>query len=95
MTVQEIMERVGMKETTLAIALIKDAMHLIQSQYDNDVASWKTTINKATSSVNNKYPFPANLIRLKSVSVLDTNDDKYKRIRRIVHEPTVTEDTDP
>jgi len=95
MTVQEIMERAGLRETTLAIALIKDAIHLIQSQYDSDIASWKTNINKATSTVDNKYPFPANLIKLKSVSVLDTNDDKYKRIRRIAHAPIVTEDTAP
>ena len=25
----------------------------------------------------------------------DTNDDKYKRIKRIIHDPVVTEDTDP
>ena len=31
MTVQEIMERTAIKETTLAIAWIKDAFHLIQS----------------------------------------------------------------
>ena len=31
MTVLEIMERADMKETTIAIAYIKDAIHLIQS----------------------------------------------------------------
>jgi VanZ family protein len=95
MTVQEIMERTGTRETTLTIAWIKDAMHLINSQYDDVVASWKTNITKATSVIDNKYPFPANLIRLKSVSILDTNDSKYKKIRRLVHDPVVAEDTDP
>jgi len=31
MTIQEIMERSGVRETNLAIAWIKDAIHLIQS----------------------------------------------------------------
>jgi hypothetical protein len=91
MTVQEIMERAGMKETTLAIAWIKDAIHLIQSQHDDNVASWKTNISDGTR----EYPFPANMIKLKSISVKDTNDKKYKRIRRLVHNPIVSEDTDP
>ena len=91
MTVQEIMERAGMKDTTLAIAWIKDAVHLIQSQHDENVASWKTNISDGTR----EYPFPANMIKLKSISVKDTNDSKYKRIRRLVHDPIVSEDTDP
>ena len=91
MTVQEIMERSGMKETTLAIAWIKDAIHLIQSSYGNDIATWKTNITDGTR----EYPFPANLIKLRSISVKDTNDSKYKRIRRLAHNPIVSEDTDP
>ena len=91
MTVQEIMERSGMKETTLAIAWIKDAIHLIQSQEDENVASWKTNITKNTR----EYPFPSNLIKVKSVGVKDTNDDKWKQIRRLTFSPTVTEDASP
>ena len=91
MTVLEIMERTGIKETTLAIAWIKDAINLIQSQYDENIGSWKTNITDGTR----EYPFPANLIKLKSVSVKDTTDGKYKKIKRIIHEPVMTEDTDP
>jgi len=91
MTIQEIMERSGVRETSLAIAWIKDAIHLIQSNSDDAVTTWKATI---TDTIR-EYPFPANLIKLKSLSVLDTTDDKYKRIRRLTHEPTVSEDTDP
>ena len=91
MTVLEIIERTGIKETTLAIAWIKDAIHLIQSQYDENIGSWKTNITDGTR----EYPFPANLIKLKSVSVKDTTDGKYKKIKRIIHEPVMTEDTDP
>jgi hypothetical protein len=35
------------------------------------------------------------MIALKSISVKDTNDSKYKRIRRLAHNPIVSEDTDP
>ena len=91
MTVQEIMERSGMKETTLAVAWIKDAIHLIQSSYGENLASWKTNISDGTR----EYPLPANMIKLRSISVKDTNDSKYKRIRRLAHNPIVSEDTDP
>tara|TARA_R100000656_G_C3932293_1_gene125076 strand:+ start:9 stop:287 length:279 start_codon:yes stop_codon:yes gene_type:complete len=91
MTVLEIMERADLKDTTLTVAWIKDAIHLIQSNADDNVATWKTNITDGTR----EYPLPANLIRVKSISVKDTNDKKYKKIRRLVHEPTVREDTDP
>ena len=91
MTVQEIMERTAMTSTGLTVAWINDAIHLIESNYGNDIASWKTDITDGTR----EYPFPANLIKLRSISVKDTNDSKYKRIRRLVHNPIVTEDTDP
>jgi|TARA_R100000501_G_C2577811_1_gene82208 hypothetical protein len=90
-TVLEIMERAGSDNTTLTVAWIKDAIHLIQSNYDDNVATWKTNITDGTRD----YPFPANMVRLKSISVKDTNDKKYKKIRRLIHDPTVREDTDP
>ena len=91
MRLQEIMDRTGIKETGLAVALVKDALALIQSQVDDNIATWKTNIADGTR----EYPFPANMIKLKSISVKDTNDSKYKRIKRLVHSPVVSEDTDP
>ena len=85
------MERTDLKDTTLTVAWIKDAIHLVQSNADDNVATWKTNITDGTR----EYPLPANLIRVKSISVKDTNDKKYKKIRRLVHDPTVREDTDP
>lgn len=85
------MERTDTEDTTLTVAWIKDAIHLIQSNTDENVATWKTNITDGTR----EYPLPANLIRVKSISVKDTNDKKYKKIRRLVHDPTVREDTDP
>ena len=95
MTIQEIMERSGLNEESLAIAYIKDALHLVNSSTDEDIATWKSDITKATSSVNNIYAFPANMIKLNEISVKDTNDDKYKRIRRLVSDPVVVEDVSP
>ena len=91
MTIQEIMERAGVKETNLTIAYIKDAFHLIQSQGYDNLAIWKTNI----VDDQREYALPANLINLKSISVLDTTDNKYKKIKRLIEEPVVTEDTDP
>ena len=91
MRLKEIMDRTGMKETGLAVAFVKDAIALIQSQVDDNVATWKTNITDGTRD----YPFPANLIKLRSISVKDTNDSKYKRVRRLAHSPIVSEDTDP
>ena len=91
MTVLEMMERSGMKNTTLAVAFIKDAIHLMQSQVDVHTATWKTNITDGTR----EYPFPANMIRINNISIKDTNDSKYKRIRRLSHKPVLAEDTDP
>ena len=95
MTILEIMERSGITEEGIAIAYIKDALHLVNSSINEDLATWKTTITKASTTVDNVYPLPSNLIKLKNVAVKDTNDDKYKRIRRIVADPIVIEDVSP
>ena len=91
MTVLEMMERSGTDSTTMTVAWIKDAMNLIQSNSDESVATWKTTITDGTR----EYPFPANMIRLKTISVLDTNDDKYKKIKRLMNDPAVRHDNSP
>ena len=85
------MERSGLDKESLTIAYIKDALHLVNSSYDENIAEWKTDITDGIR----EYDFPANLIKLRSVSVKDTNDDKYKRIRRLTEEPIVIEDVSP
>ena len=91
MTVLEIMERAGTDSTTMTVAWIKDAINLIQSNSDESVATWQTNITDGTR----EYPFPANMIRLKTISVKDTNDDKYKKIRRLINDPAVRKDNSP
>jgi hypothetical protein len=96
MTVLEIMERANMKETTLAIAYIKDAIHLIQSNSKEKVKVRKQDIIKSVDSDDNVYEFPADMIALEHVSIKDTSDSKYKRIKRLVAPPHyLLEDTSP
>ena len=91
MTVLEIMERTGVKGTTLTLAWLKDAVHLIQSNTKERLKVAKHNIIDGERD----YSLPKDLVAIKSISVKDTNDSKYKRIKRMVHDPIVTEDTDP
>jgi len=85
-----------MKETTLAIAYIKDAIHLIQSNSKEKVKVSKQDIIKSVDSDDNVYEFPADMIALEHVSIKDTSDSKYKRIKRLVAPPHyLLEDTSP
>ena len=91
MTVLEMMERAGTKETSLAIAWIKDAIHLIQSN-----ATERTKVVKYNVIDGERdYLLPQDLVAIKSISIKDTNDKKYKKIRRIVQDLIIKEDTDP
>ena len=91
MTILELMERAGTKETTLAIAWLKDAMHLIQSSTSERTKVVKYNVIDGERD----YLIPQDLVAIKSISIKDTNDSKYKKIRRIVQDLVVKEDTDP
>ena len=91
MTVQELMERANMKESGLALAWLKDAYHLLQSNSIEDLKTVKYNIIDGERD----YLLPQDMIAIKHISVKDTSDDKYKRIRRLVSQPNMTEDTDP
>jgi len=95
MTIQEIMERTGLKDFTLTKAYIKDAIHLIQSTTEDSISKSYSNIVVASDGDDNLYELPTDLISLKSVSVKDTQDSKYKKIRRLTTSPTVAEDSSP
>ena len=96
MTVLELMERTGMKEETLAIAYVKDAIHLIQSNTKEKLDVNKQDIIDAHDSNDNVYILPRDLIAIESVSILDTSDNKYKKIKRLTSQPHyIVEDTSP
>tara|TARA_R110002074_G_scaffold402104_1_gene603740 strand:+ start:494 stop:787 length:294 start_codon:yes stop_codon:yes gene_type:complete len=95
MTIQEIMERTGLKNYTLAKAYINDAIHLLQSSSSDTVKVSYSNITVASDGDDNQYDLPADLISLKNISVKDTQDSRYKKIKRLVTSPTVAEDTSP
>tara|TARA_Y100001951_G_C11133735_1_gene179659 strand:+ start:63 stop:353 length:291 start_codon:yes stop_codon:yes gene_type:complete len=96
MTVLEVMERIGMKEETLVIAWIKDAIHLIQSNTKEKIKVQKRDIIKSVDSDDNVYQFPGDMIAVENISIKDTSDSKYKRIRRLSNQPSyLIEDTSP
>ena len=96
MTILELMERAGIKNETLAIAYIKDALHLIQSNTKEKIKVSKQDVLNASDSDDNVYELPADLIAIENVSILDTSDSRYKRIKRISNQPHyLLEDTSP
>jgi len=96
MTVLEMMERSGTNETTLSIAWVKDAIHLIQSNSKERLKVSKQDVIKAVDSDDNRYLMPADMIALESISIKDTSDSKYKKIKRITSQPGyMVEDTSP
>tara|TARA_R100000152_G_scaffold20690_1_gene15290 strand:+ start:652 stop:930 length:279 start_codon:yes stop_codon:yes gene_type:complete len=91
MTLQEIMERTGVKETGLAKAWVKDAFNLIKSQSPENIKVNKQNIIDGER----EYVAPSDMIQLLSVSIKDTQDNKYKKIRRVTNNIKIAEDTDP
>ena len=96
MTVLELMERTGTSESTLTIAWVKDAIHLIQSNSKERLKVSKYDVIKSVDSDDNRYLLPADMIALESISIKDTSDSKYKKIKRIISQPGyMVEDTSP
>jgi hypothetical protein len=92
MKILEIMERANSRDTKLVLAYIKDAITQIQSSNEINTKVTKSNIVADTRD----YDLPPGLIAIRSVSILDTEDDnKYKGIRRLQSEPNTTEDTNP
>ena len=96
MTVLEVMERLNTKEETLVISWIKDAIHLIQSNTKEKVESTKIDLIKSVNNVDNVYILPPDLVSLENISIKDTSDSKYKKIRRLTTQPHyLAEDASP
>ena len=90
------MERAGTNETTLSIAWVKDAIHLIQSNSKERLKVSKYDVIKSVDSDDNRYLMPADMIALESISIKDTSDSKYKKIKRLTSQPGyMVEDTSP
>ena len=96
MTVLEIMERLGIKEEVLVRSWVQDAVHLIQSNTKEKIEVSKKDLIKSVGSTDNVYILPAALVSLENISVKDTSDNKYKKIRRLTAQPHyLAEDISP
>jgi CTP:phosphocholine cytidylyltransferase-like protein len=96
MTVLEVMERLGSKEETLIKSWIEDAVHLIQSNTKEKIEVSKRDLIKSSGSTDNVYILPADLVSLENISIKDTSDSKYKKIRRLSNQPHyLAEDISP
>ena len=91
MTVLEIMERTNNTNTILVKAWLKDAINIIKSGNFEELKEDKQNIIDGQR----EYHLPNDVIAVKSISIKDTNDKKYKRIRRLSSETILREDTDP
>ena len=91
MKLQEIMERTNIPQVGLAKALVKDAIQILKSSYPEEIRVDKQNVIDGES----EYILPYDIVHLKSISIKDTNDKKYKQIRRLSGKPIVREDTDP
>jgi|TARA_R100000656_G_scaffold45645_1_gene37310 hypothetical protein len=91
MTVQEIMERVGVTDTNRAIAYIKDALEEMNIITETHVATERFDITKDQRF----YDFPNDMIKVLDIRCKNqlNADDEYRGIPRMIGEP-VRKDAD-
>ena len=87
MTVQELMERVGIKETGRAIAYIKDALEEINTIAETHLKTERINIDQ------NKrfYDLPHDAIQIKEIRCKNhlNSKDEYRSIPRTIYKPLV------
>ena len=91
MTVKEIMERVGITQTGLAVAFIKDALEEMNYESETHVKTQRYNIIK------NKrfYDLPRDFVKLLDIRCKhhENESDEYRSVPRAVYEPGI-EDAD-
>ena len=91
MTVNELMERVGINQTGRAIAYIKDGLDEM-----NMMAETHVNVERIDITADQRYyTMPADAIKIIDIRCKhhDNTDSKYKSIPRSIHKPP-TEDED-
>ena len=87
MKVQELMERVGIKETGRAIAYIKDALEEI-----NIIAETHINTEKIDITENQRfYSLPHDLLQIKEIRCKNhlNSKDEYRSIPRTIYKPLI------
>ena len=85
MTVQEIMERVGVSDTGRAIAYIKDALEEMNTISETHINTERFDITKDQRF----YDFPNDMIKVLDIRCKNhfNADDEYRSIPRMIGEP--------
>ena len=85
MTVQEIMERVGVSDTGRAVAYIKDALEEMNTISETHINTERFDITKDQRF----YEFPNDMIKVLDIRCLNhlNADDEYRSIPRMIGEP--------
>jgi|TARA_R100000458_G_C8192945_1_gene186072 hypothetical protein len=91
MTVQEIMERVGVTDTARAVAYIKDALEEMNMLSDNHFNTERFDITKDQRF----YDFPEDMVKILDIRCKNhlNADSEYRSIPRMIGEP-VRKDAD-
>ena len=84
MKVSEIMERLRMTQTGLAVAYIEDGLDEIARKIDDNIQSSKVDIVGGTR----EYSFPDGMVRLRNVFIKNSDGD-YQQIPRLTHGPGI------
>ena len=90
MTVNKIMERVGIKQTGRAIAYIKDALTEMNLLSETHTKTVKIDINEDQRF----YKLPNEMVKVLDIRCKhqDNEDSKYRSIPRMVYEPTIKDE---
>ena len=87
MKVQELMERVGIKETGKALAYIKDALEEINTIAETHVKTARIDVGQ------NKrlYDLPMDVVQIKDIRIKNhlNSKDEYRSIPRLIYQPLV------
>ena len=91
MTVQELMERVGIRQTGLAIAYIKDGLEEMNILSETHVNTERIDITENQRY----YELPNDMIKLLDVRAKNNlnRNNEYRTLPRMIGEP-ITEDAD-
>jgi hypothetical protein len=87
MTVKEVMERVGMTETGLAVAYIKDALEEVQM-----LTEVHTRLERFDITENQRfYTLPNEMVKMIDIRMKNhlNSKDEYRSIPRMIYQPAI------
>ena len=87
MTVKEVMERVGMTETGLAVAYIKDALEEVQM-----LTEVHTRLERFDITADQRfYTLPNEMVKMIDIRVKNhlNSKDEYRTIPRTIYKPAI------